>query len=703
MEELQAVEASELPEQLKKLKQWVCWKYEDRGGKPTKVPYTIGGYLAGSTKPSDWYSYKDVEEARDEFDGIGFVFSEADDFVGIDLDDCFVDGEIQEWAEPIIEKLSGTYGEISPSGNGLKYFLRGELPLGKGKNVKVESGAIEAYEHGRYFTVTGVAFSQSREVTEQQETIDWLFDTYFKQEEPKPLSVPLNAPSLDLSLEDKISRASKYLAQVDPAVGGQNAAGVTYRAACTLARGFALPENEVFNLLLNEYNPRCLSASGESSPWTEQELRRKASEGMKSNDALGSMLTVKELVIDQGVDLSQLLSWAPEAHKEAIKAREEFEGRDITELEQFKGKSVDWLVDWVFSSDQPTLFGARSKAGKTTQLVDLSVALATKTDWLGYFTIPRARKVLFITGESNEMAITKRLVKAFSSRGLDFQDAKGMLRVEAVNFPLLPSEANRAQIAKIVRKHDIEVVIIDPLYRGLGQLDTHRMAEVGQAIVSFTKACAPASLIISHHTTKSAARETEGPPQLEDMSGAGIAESCGNWWLLGRNEKYKADGMHDLCVGYGGRDEQSGYKRIVFNENLWTWEVGSLADFQDQRQEDRQQAKAERKNNEIEEAIRRAKGEIEKALMNEKTPLSKTAIRTLCPMAPEPKHRAALAEMIKQLVVAEAPYIDKQDRKQNNGFILQRYCDDYMDQWHNLHFKEWEERKEASRKRKKGA
>lgn len=703
MEELQAIEAIELPEALTEVKQWVCWAFEDRGGKLTKVPYTIGGYLADSTKPSDWYSYEDAEEARKDFDGIGFVFSKDDNFVGIDLDDCLIGGEVQPWAEPIIEKLSGTYGEISPSGNGLKYFLRGELPAGRGKNVKVESGAIEAYEHGRYFTVTGDHFSEAREVTEQQEAIDWLFSTYFKQEEP--LSAPLSPLSSHLSseatLEDKISRASKYLAQVDPAIQGSNASGITYRLACTLARGFALPEEEVLNLLFNEYNPRCRTKDGQPNPWTYTELKRKASEGIKSNDPLGSMLTPKELVIDPDVDLSQLLSGAPEPSNDNFEPYRTYDGIDASELDQFASEPVDWIISHVFSSDQPTLFGARSKAGKTTQLIDLSVALATKTDWLGHFRVPRKRRVLLITGESNKRAISKRLKKALSSRDLDFSAVKGMLRVEAVNFPQLPSEADRAHINEIVEKHDIEVVIIDPLYRGLGGLDTHRMAEVGEAIVSFSKACAPASLIISHHTTKTAARETEGPPELEDMSGAGIAESCGNWWLLGRNEKYQGDGIHDLCVSFGGRDEQSGFKRIVFDENSWTWEAESLTDYQRERQEKRQLAIDERKTDRIEEVISFAKHEIETALRNEKTPLSKSTILTLCPRAPQQKHRAALAEMIKQQVITGAPFIDNQDRRQNNGYILQEYFADYMSKW-DVYLKEWKE-KRTSNNGKRGA
>jgi hypothetical protein len=282
-----------IPEEMRGLKQWVNWKYEDRGtGKPTKIPVTIGGYGAKSTDPCDWYSLSDVVEFECDYSGIGFVFSKDDPYVGIDLDDCFVNGEVQGWAQPIIERLSNTYSEISPSGNGLKFFLRGSLPFEKGKKVQVENGAIEAYDHSRYFTVTAESYGPSV-IAEHQATIDWLYETYFKPQEVVQTTPMLSVTSDDWNLipvPERISRASKYLAKADPAIQGSGASDITYRLACTLARGFALPEGEVFNLLKYEYNPRCLGRDGSPSPWTDAELWRKANQGMSAGDPMGGLL-----------------------------------------------------------------------------------------------------------------------------------------------------------------------------------------------------------------------------------------------------------------------------------------------------------------------------------------------------------------------------------------------------------------------------
>lgn len=341
-----------------------------------------------------------------------------------------------------------------------------------------------------------------------------------------------------------------------------------------------------------------------------------------------------------------------------------FEGIDVAELAVFENQPVDWIVDYVFSSDQPTIFGAASKVGKTTQLSDLAVSLAMpNTDqdpprWLGCFPVSRRRKVLFITGEANNRAASKRIGKALRVRNLDWSDVSGWLRVEAVDFPTLPNLEHRIGIAEGIKKHGTEIVIVDPLYRGLSGLDTNKLVDIGGAIVEFSKACQPASLILSHHTTKAAAREL-GPPTLESLSGAGLAESCGNWWLLGRNEPYAFDRLHDLSVVYGGRDEQSGLKRIVFNEADWTFEITAGQEMLDQKQREKEAKRQEEKQTRINEA----KAGIKHALANQKEARPKVWIEDRTG-ATQKDTRLAIAELLNDGTIVEAEYLDSKNRTQ---------------------------------------
>lgn len=340
-----------------------------------------------------------------------------------------------------------------------------------------------------------------------------------------------------------------------------------------------------------------------------------------------------------------------------------FSGVDAFELAKHEFEQTDWLVEYVFSADQPTIFGAASKATKTTQLVDLSVALATGTQWLGNFEIPRVRKVLFITGESSKRAIAKRIIRSLKVRGLGWGDVQGMLRVEAVEFPTLPSAEDQVAIQSDVADHNIEVVIVDPLYRGLGGLDTNRMAEMGSAIVEFSKCCQPASLILSHHSTKSSAREL-GPPTLESLSGAGVAESCGNWWLIGRNEPYQFDRKHDLAVTYGGREEQSGFKRIQFDEAAWTFEISSGQDIKEDQQRERdekRQAVKEKQLNEVKAAVKHCLANQPQAVSKDWIERRVGRVRTTV--------RQAVGELLTDGTLSEAEYRDGKNRVQI-GIIL---------------------------------
>jgi len=143
---------------------WVCWRYEARGGKPTKVPYAPTWKPASSTDASTWSTFERCFAAavKERFDGIGFVFSEADPYVGIDLDDCVrQDGTLEPWADDIVRQFN-TYTEVSPSGTGLKLWCRGSLPPGRRR-----TGKLEMYDAARYFTVTGGLWGSCETIEER--------------------------------------------------------------------------------------------------------------------------------------------------------------------------------------------------------------------------------------------------------------------------------------------------------------------------------------------------------------------------------------------------------------------------------------------------------------------------------------------------------------------------------------------------------
>jgi putative DNA primase/helicase len=146
-----------IPEPLRRRDQWVVWRFEERDGKRTKVPYQAAapGKRASSTDPSTWSSFERAGAVQGVA-GVGYVFSAGDQFTGIDLDDCIDEvGEVHPAAAEILSKLD-SYAERTPSGRGFHVFIEGKL-IGRRNRTKATpwSGEIEIYDKGRFFTVTG--------------------------------------------------------------------------------------------------------------------------------------------------------------------------------------------------------------------------------------------------------------------------------------------------------------------------------------------------------------------------------------------------------------------------------------------------------------------------------------------------------------------------------------------------------------------
>nr|WP_176705286.1 hypothetical protein [Halobacterium sp. GN101] len=147
-------EPEAIPETLRERDQWVCWREEERDGKPTKIPVTPGDEgFASATESKTWASFEAALNYTEtaQADGVGFVFTDDDPIVGVDLDDCRDPeaDDVDDAALDIIERLD-SYTEVSPSGTGYHVLITGTLPDGRNRR-----GSVELYDTARFFTVTG--------------------------------------------------------------------------------------------------------------------------------------------------------------------------------------------------------------------------------------------------------------------------------------------------------------------------------------------------------------------------------------------------------------------------------------------------------------------------------------------------------------------------------------------------------------------
>jgi hypothetical protein len=157
------------------LHQWVCWAYEYQPERNPQKPWSkipkcpSTGCNASSTNPRTWGTLVQAlaryRNQQLDVDGVGFVLADDDPYAAVDLDDCrdSETGEIQPWAMEIIRRFA-SYTEVSPSGTGIRVFVKGRLPP-KGR----KKGNIEVYDNQRFMTVTGCRLADTPATIEERQ------------------------------------------------------------------------------------------------------------------------------------------------------------------------------------------------------------------------------------------------------------------------------------------------------------------------------------------------------------------------------------------------------------------------------------------------------------------------------------------------------------------------------------------------------
>lgn len=161
-----------IPEELKKVNNWVCAAKTDKIPKNPK-----NGKNAKSNDPRTWGTFEQAVKACEVFgfDYIGFEFSPP--YFGVDLDHCL---DNVEFCDEFVETLQ-SYAEISRSGDGLHIICKGALPDGSRRK-----GGVEMYSEGRYFICTGNIYTKKyTNITDCGESVKILYGKYLAANEPR--------------------------------------------------------------------------------------------------------------------------------------------------------------------------------------------------------------------------------------------------------------------------------------------------------------------------------------------------------------------------------------------------------------------------------------------------------------------------------------------------------------------------------------
>jgi hypothetical protein len=248
--------------------QWVGWRNEERGGKPTKVPYVAAGRQAEADDPTTWLTHDCAAVVAEDIvngmgGGVGIELGRCGNvwLAGVDLDACRAPatGEVADWAASILDRLD-TYAEVSPSGGGIKAFLlidpaavealRRCMGTQHGRQFRQAGGgahgpAIELYISNHYFAVTwqtlDTATAELRQVP--LEDLRWLVEDVGPAFSGKPTpGVATRAPATDETILDRLNRAAAHSRPIGTALrnaatlhGGSRSEG-PFGLGCALRR-----------------------------------------------------------------------------------------------------------------------------------------------------------------------------------------------------------------------------------------------------------------------------------------------------------------------------------------------------------------------------------------------------------------------------------------------------------------------------------
>lgn len=505
-----------VPIELRAEQRWVTWRREARDGKPTKVPYQAinPGRRASSTDPRSWSTCDEALESyeRDSLDGVGFVFTDTP-FAGVDFDGCVVDGEVDPHVARWLATLD-SYSEFSPSGTGVKVFLRAEL-AGRGRRTKRTpwGGEIEVYDRARYFAVTGLRVPGTPgEVRERQAEFDELLSALLP--EPQPVE-RVAIPRTDLAGDDatllELARCARNGAAFSALWNGDTSGHGGDDSAADLA-------------LCN-----CLAFWCGVDPGRIDSLFRSSGLMREKWDSPRGESTYGRLTIEKALRTrTDFYDWTKRINgngpsQPSTPAAERAEPKDETPfaltLDEFIAAKSDAPAALIGDETETLLpagglliMFAKGGRGKTTAIVDALPHLASGVPWLG-FPIDHPLRVLLIENEGPREPFRQKLetrTKAWT------HEITGEIFIYTENWGALKLTTDAQRLRQFITENTIDVVIGDPLdslgITGVGSPeDTREFVELLKAAGLFNDV----AFILPHHS-----RKESGDDELDEVSGA---------------------------------------------------------------------------------------------------------------------------------------------------------------------------------------
>ena len=515
------------PAELRELQGWLIWRFEpdasNPNGKPLKVPYYAdGGKRHGKQGGIDdrgrmttFAAARDAA-ARRGFTGVGLALMPEFGITALDFDNCV---DAQGKLPPEIEQIaSQTYAEYSPSGKGIRAFVRGSYGNRKSPTDGNDYG-FETFTSSGFVTFTGNAMPYT-DILGLEDTVADL-DTLVAplcaaRFRPTTPHVP-DPDDFMIGREPKIgltiTQMEELLSVLDADMPREDwiRVGMALHHECDGDdTGF-----EIWNDW-SENGSKYPSEESLRTQWDSFERRKGSGHRqvtmasvLKMAKEAGAPSTPRPTLAATVDDLRTAMSAVAATPTLGMFTPEDYTGRfPITSLSvSIMMEPGGWLIKNVLpDAGLIVLFGA-SGSGKTFVAIDLAYAIAMGIQWRGNRT--KKGRVLIIAAEGGK-GMSKRLKAYLKHHKIDPKDADIGLLTVPPNFLL--SEDVTELAAAVAASGGADVIIVDTMAQVTPGANENSSEDVGLALANARalETATGATILMVDHSGKDASKGVRG-------------------------------------------------------------------------------------------------------------------------------------------------------------------------------------------------
>lgn len=477
-----------LPDDIKALRSWLVWRYEQHPGepKPRKVPYYATGARRQGKQgvPEDRAQLVTFDEAQaasaDGYSGVGLAMLADNGLVALDFDGCIdAEGRI----DPTVERLVvGTYAERSPSGRGVRALMRGAL-----KDRKDRDAGFEVFHGSGFVTITGDLLPDCEllgaDVAPLSDAVRAHYAARFGR--PAESAEPQDQARMGLSE----GRLRDMLSRLDPSCGYEP----------WLKAGMALHHEsggQPYGLALwDEW-----SAKSEKYPGREAIDAKWDSFGR----ARDTVVTAGWLMREAGGPLA-----TADDFDEPVAGAKRFRLHRVVDLRQGSLDS-DYHIKHILDHAALAVLYGESTAGKTFVAIDLAAHVALGREWRGHRV--RQGRAVYVCTEGAE-GFKKRLAAFCSEHGID-----DIPELRVVNETPSLLNGDHAELAASVNEWgDVRTIWLDTWSRAIAGGDENSSEVVTKAIARATKLhdATGAMVVLVAHSGKDQSKGVRGHSSLK--------------------------------------------------------------------------------------------------------------------------------------------------------------------------------------------